>query len=149
MAVWLGVDVGTVRIGVAKSDATGLLASPLTVVRRDRRGGTDIAALTGLAAEWEAAGFVVGLPVTLRGEEGASAGMAREFAAALTAAAPHLALEFTDERNSTLTAQQHLRSVGISARHQKELVDARAAAVVLQLWLDRARAVTRSGEVTA
>ena len=149
MAVWLGVDVGTVRIGVAKSDATGLLASPLTVVRRDRRRGTDVATLVALAAEWVAAAFVLGLPVTLRGEEGAAAGMAREFAAALTAAAPHLDVEFTDERNSTVTAQQHLRAVGVSARNQKELVDARAAAVVLQLWLDRARAATNSGEVTA
>ncbi len=149
MAVWLGVDVGTVRIGVAKSDATGLLASPLATVRRDRRGGGDIAALVGFATEWEAAGFVVGLPVTLRGEEGASAGMARALAAALTAAAPHLAVEFVDERNTTVTAQQHLRAAGVRAREQKELVDARAAAVVLQLWLDRARAATRTGEVPA
>ncbi|MHA3702555.1 Holliday junction resolvase RuvX [Jatrophihabitans sp. YIM 134969] len=149
MAVWLGVDVGTVRIGVAKSDATGLLASPLTAVRRDRRGGTDVAALVALAAEWEAEGFVVGLPVTLRGTEGASVGMAREFAAALTAAAPDLTVRFTDERNTTVTAQQHLRAIGIPARRQKDLIDARAAAVLLQAWLDRERAATSSGEVTA
>lgn len=140
MAVWLGVDVGTVRVGVAKSDATGLLASPLTVIRRDRS-GADVAALTALAQEWEAQGVVVGLPVTLRGREGDSARMAREFAAAVTAAAPSLALEYVDERNTTVSAQRDLRAAGVKARDQRDRIDAHAAAVLLQLWLDRARSV--------
>lgn len=140
MAVWLGVDVGTVRVGVARGDATGLLASPLTTLRRDRRGGSDVAALLELVAEWEASGVVVGLPVTLRGEHGSSARMAEEFAAALRAVAPDLAVEFVDERHTTVTAQQQLRAAGRTARQQREIVDAQAAAVLLQAWLDRARA---------
>ncbi|MBV9369129.1 MAG: Holliday junction resolvase RuvX, partial [Frankiales bacterium] len=69
--VRVAVDVGTVRIGVAASDPTGALASPVTVVRRDPRAGSDLDQLAALVAEREAVEVVVGLPRTLRGTDSA------------------------------------------------------------------------------
>ena len=82
--VWLGVDVGTVRVGVARSDPNGILATPVATLARDAQGGTDLAELARLVREHEAVGVVVGLPVTLAGREGPSAAMARDYANALS-----------------------------------------------------------------
>ncbi|HEY9523322.1 MAG TPA: Holliday junction resolvase RuvX, partial [Thermopolyspora sp.] len=78
--VRLGVDVGTVRIGVARSDPSGLLATPVETVRRGRG---DLARIAAIAADQEAVEVIVGLPMSLSGREGPAAGAAREFAARL------------------------------------------------------------------
>src|SRR3954465_14001126 len=79
--IWFGVDVGTVRVGVARSDPNGVLAVPVRTLARDARTGRDLDELAALVAEYEAAGVVIGLPRTLAGREGASAGMARDYGA--------------------------------------------------------------------
>src|SRR5438045_9249063 len=81
--VRVGVDVGTVRVGVAASDAAGVLASPVAVLARDARGRRDLDDLEALVAEREAIEGVVGLPRHLRGAEGACAAPVRHLAAAL------------------------------------------------------------------
>lgn len=137
--VWLGVDVGTVRVGVARSDPGGILASPLVTLARDVVGGTDLAELARLVAEHEAAGVVVGLPTTLRGTEGSSARMARDYAAALAERIAPVPVEHVDERLTTVTAQRKLRSSGVRDRAGRAVVDQVAAVELLQHWLDARR----------
>jgi putative Holliday junction resolvase len=138
--VRLGIDVGTVRIGVARSDPSGLLATPVETVRR---GKGDIARIAAIAAEHEAAEIVVGLPTSLSGREGAAAEAARAFAARLAARLAPLPVRLYDERLTTVTAQQHLRAGGVRARNQREVVDQMAAVVLLQAALDAERAADR------
>ena len=137
--VWLGVDVGTVRVGVARSDPGGILASPLITLARDPRNGTDLAELAALVAENEAVGVVVGLPVTLRGNEGASARMAREYADALAERVAPVPVEQVDERLTTVSAQRKLRQSGVREKAGRAVVDQAAAVELLQHWLDARR----------
>ena len=131
--VWLGVDYGTVRIGVARSDPDGVLASALTTIAADRH-GSDIAAL---ATEYDAVGIVVGLPRTLRGELGPSARAAARFAAALGDRVAPVRVELADERLSTVAAARKLADRGVRARRQRAIIDAAASVEILQGWLDR------------
>lgn len=108
----LGVDVGTARVGVARSDPDGLLAVPVeTVPRTDQA----VARIVDLAREYDAFEIVVGLPTNLRGEDTASTRDARSFAAAV-AAAGELPVRLVDERLSTVTAHDALRASGRSQR---------------------------------
>ena len=138
--VRIAVDVGTVRVGVAASDPTGSLASPVAVLRRDPRGGTDLAELADLVAEREAVEVVVGLPRTLRGTDSASTVDAREYAAALARRIAPVPVRLVDERLTTVTAARGLRSAGQSARSSRATIDAAAAVVLLDAALDRERA---------
>jgi len=136
--VRLGVDVGRARIGVARSDAHGLLALPVETVRR---GDGDVAAILTHAAELEAVEIVVGLPLSLRGVDTASTGDARAFAARLAdASAPGVAVRLVDERLSTVSAQQALRGAGRTTRGSRGIVDQVAAVIILQHALDAERA---------
>ena len=137
--VRVAVDVGTVRIGVAASDPTGMLASPVTVVRRDRRQGTDLDELAALIAERDAVGVVVGLPRTLRDTDSASTIDARDYAAALARRIAPVPVRLVDERLTTVTAARDLRSSGRSARTSRASIDAAAAVVLLDAALDRER----------
>jgi len=143
--VWLGVDVGTVRVGVARSDPRGVLASPLVTLDRDAKGNTDVRALASLVAEQEAVGVVVGLPVTLAGREGPSAVMAREYAQALTAVITPIPVELVDERLTTVVAERTLASRGIRGRARRAVVDQAAAVEILQHWLDARAERSKSG----
>ncbi|HEU4675328.1 MAG TPA: Holliday junction resolvase RuvX [Motilibacteraceae bacterium] len=138
--VRLGVDVGTVRIGVAASDPSALLATPLETVRRGRG---DVDRVVALAAEREVLEVVVGLPRHLSGAEGASAGDARTFAAALARRLAPVPVRLVDERLSTVTAQRGLRESGLTgkraARTRRDVVDQAAAVVILQSALDAER----------
>lgn len=146
--VRLGVDVGTVRIGVARSDRSGLLASPLDTVTRSADGG-DVARIAALAVEWEAVEVVVGLPLALSGRRTASTQDAVGFAARL-AAAVTVDVRLVDERLSTVTAQHALQAGGRNARQQRAVVDRSAAAVILQHALDTERSSGRpAGELVA
>ncbi|MEV5413456.1 Holliday junction resolvase RuvX [Thermopolyspora sp. NPDC052614] len=138
--VRLGIDVGTVRVGVARSDPAGLLATPVETVRR---GKGDLARIAAVAAEHEAAEIVVGLPTSLSGREGAAASAAREFAARLAARLAPLPVRLYDERLTTVTAQQRLSAGGVRGRRQREVVDQMAAVVLLQAALDAERASGR------
>lgn len=142
--VRLGVDVGSVRIGVAVSDPAASIALPLEAVPADRYGGTDLARIAELAAAYAVVEVVVGLPLTLRGEEGAAAGAARSFADRLAPRVAPARVRMVDERLSTVTAATSLRAAGVSSREGRGKVDAAAAAVLLQAALDTDRAARAS-----
>ena len=138
--VWLGVDVGTVRVGVARSDPSGILASPLVTLTRDPRDDQDIAQLAELVREHEAVGVVVGLPRTLKGRDGPSAVMAREYAERL-AQLIDVPVRHVDERLTTVSAQRKLRDGGLrGARATRAVIDQAAAVELLQHWLEIQRA---------
>ncbi|MFC8683077.1 Holliday junction resolvase RuvX [Microbacterium ureisolvens] len=128
----LGIDVGKARVGVAKCDPDGLLATPVETVPRD---DGSIARIAALAEEHSAIELLVGLPMNLRGEDTASTQDARDFAAAL-AAASALPVRLVDERLSTVSAHAALRSSGRSQRSSRSIVDQVAAVVLLQQALD-------------
>ena len=133
--VRLGVDVGSVRIGVARCDPGGLLASPLGTVRR---GAGDLAELTRLAADNEAMEIVVGLAMGLGGAEGSAAAEGRGFASALAGLAP-VPVRLVDERFTTVLAHAALQQGGLDSKARRQVVDKAAAALLLQGALDAER----------
>jgi putative Holliday junction resolvase len=135
----LGVDVGSVRIGVAVSDPDGILATPVETVRRD---GTDrhMRRLTQLVGELEAVEVVVGLPRTLADRTGPSAEDAIGVADDLARRVAPIPVRMADERLTTVTAQRALREAGVRARGQRAMIDQAAAVGILQSWLDQRRA---------
>lgn len=134
----LGVDVGTVRIGVAVCDPDGILATPLETVRRER-GGRHLRRLITLAGEHEVVEVVVGLPRTLADRAGSSAQDAVEIADALAARIAPTPVRLVDERLTTVSAQRSLRDAGVRAKNQRTMVDQVAAVAILQTWLDQRR----------
>jgi putative Holliday junction resolvase len=132
----LAVDPGSVRIGVARCDSSGVLASPLTVVRR---GKGDLDALAALADAEDAMEILVGLPRSLSGREGPAAAAAKQFAAALAARVAPLPVRLVDERFTTATAHEALRAGGHDSRARRHSVDSAAAAVLLEAALEAER----------
>lgn len=130
--VRLGVDVGTVRIGVARSDPHGVLATPLETVRR---GTGDLARIAQLAVEHAVTEIVVGLPIALSGKETASTADARRFARELARTQGSL-VRLVDERLSSVSANAALKAAGRSARDSRAVVDQAAAVIILQYALD-------------
>ncbi len=137
--VRLAIDVGTVRIGVARSDALGMLASPLETVAR---GDGDLARVVALAEESAATEIYVGLPKALSGRTTASTEDAIGFAAAL-AAAWRGEVRFIDERLTTVTASSQLRAAGRDTRRHRQVIDQVAATIILEAALESER---RSGD---
>jgi putative Holliday junction resolvase len=130
--VRLGIDVGRARVGVARCDPDGMLATPVETVARDDRA---VARVREIATELEALEILVGLPLNLRGEDTASTVDAREFAATIAAAdAPPVRL--VDERLSTVSAHAALRLSGRSQKRSRTIVDQVAAVVLLQQALE-------------
>jgi putative holliday junction resolvase len=129
--VRLGVDVGDVRIGVARSDPSGLIATPVETVRR---GAGDLARLRAIAEE------EVGLPRSLSGGEGPAATKVRAFARMLAGAVQPVPVRLCDERLSTVTAESVLRGQGKKGQKRRAVVDQAAAVVILQNALDTERA---------
>jgi putative holliday junction resolvase len=130
--VRLALDVGTVRIGVARSDALGLLAVPLDAVAA---GDAAIDAVAAIVREWEAIDVFVGLPLHLSGSEGDASLKARSWAAAL-AERIDPTVRLIDERLSTVQAQRALRASGRSTRQSRSEIDSASAVMVLQSVLD-------------
>ena len=128
----LGVDLGAVRVGIAVSDPSGTLASPVTVLRRSPGLHDEIA---GLVEGLEATAVVVGLPRSLDGRERQAA---RTVRAEVRVLEQRLAVpvHVQDERLTTVAAHAGLAAAGRSARQRRGSVDASAAAVLLQSWLD-------------
>lgn len=139
----LGIDVGKARVGVAKCDPDGMLATPVETVPRDEHA---IARVAALADEYSALEIVVGLPLNLRGDDTPSTDDAREFAAALVALG--WTVRMVDERMSTVTAHSALRSAGRTQRQTRGIVDQVAAVVILQHAIDTEKSSGRApGEI--
>ncbi|MGY1701158.1 Holliday junction resolvase RuvX [Geodermatophilus sp. SYSU D00766] len=134
----LGIDVGTVRVGVALSDPTGTLASPLETVERRRDGG-DLDRIAALVAEHEVTEVIVGEPRHLSGASGASAREARAYSRSLAGRIGSVPVHLVDERLSTVTAASSLRANGLDSRAQRPVIDQAAAVVILQAYLDSQR----------
>lgn len=140
----LGVDVGSVRIGVASSDPDGILATPVETVRRERS-GKHLRRLVALITELEVVEVVVGLPRTLADRTGPAAQDAISVADALEAKIAPIPVRLADERLTTVSAQRSLREAGISAKGQRSVVDQAAAVAILQSWLDQRRDMLARG----
>ncbi len=130
----VGLDVGTKTIGVALSDPTRMLASPVSTLSRQgvKR---DVEALLALVDGKGVDAAVVGLPLELDGSEDRSARLARQVGAAL-AEATGWPVRFVDERFSSVDAERQLIAAGMSRQRRKEVIDQQAAVLILQSWLD-------------
>jgi len=131
----LGVDLGSKRIGVAVSDLSGTIATPLCVVRRSGREKDDHEVLVGIVADEEAMAIVVGLPLTLAGETGPAARAATSEAGRLATVSP-VPVYLHDERLTTVSAERPMLEMKMNAQARRRVVDKVAAAVMLQSWLD-------------
>jgi putative Holliday junction resolvase len=135
----IGVDVGKVRIGIARSDPHGMLATPVETVPR---GTGDVERIGAIAAEWEALELVVGLPLSMAGTDTASTGDARAFANTLADQLGY-SVRLVDERLSTVSAHAAMRSSGKSQKQSRSVIDQVAAVIILQNALDFERAGDR------
>lgn len=134
--VKLGVDVGTVRVGLSACDPDGILATPIRTLSRDAKKNSDVGVIVKQAAERGAVQIFVGLPRTLKGQEGPSARMAADYALLLAAALGEAGLDvpvnLIDERLSTVSAHRSLHEAGLSSKEHRKVVDQLAAAGILQ-----------------
>jgi putative Holliday junction resolvase len=143
--VRLGIDPGDARIGVASSDPSGILATPVETVRR---APGDLDRLAALVEELGAVRVYVGLPRSMSGGEGPAAGKVREFARELSRRLHPVPVRLCDERLSTVTAEGQLRSQGRKGKKRRAVVDQAAAVVILQGALERERQTgTCAGEL--
>ncbi|WP_310963273.1 Holliday junction resolvase RuvX [Nocardioides terrisoli] len=136
----MGVDPGDARIGVATSDPSAFLATPVETVPR---GPGDLDRLAALVAESDAVLVYVGLPRSLSGREGPAAGKVREFAAQLASRIGPVPVRLYDERLSTVSAEAILRGQGRKGQKRRAVVDQAAAVVILQAALDAERGTGR------
>ena len=135
--VRLGIDPGDARIGVARSDPSGMLATPVETVRR---GKGDLARIAEILAEENAVEVVVGLPRSLSGREGPAAVKVREFALELARRVAPVPVRLCDERLTTVSAEAMLRDRGRKGAKRRAVVDQAAAVVILQQALETERA---------
>jgi putative Holliday junction resolvase len=136
----LGVDVGSVRVGVAISDPGPVLATPLVTLSRDERSGSDLDRLAELVLEHEVVEVVVGLPRTLAARHGKAAAIATSYARKLARRVRPVPVRLADERLTTVSATRMLSDRGVRGSKQRAVVDQAAAVEILQAWLDgRAR----------
>jgi putative Holliday junction resolvase len=133
----LGLDVGSKRIGVAGCDGTGLIATGLTTIER-RSFQQDVEQLQKLIDERQVQILVIGLPYKMDGSLGFQAKQVQKFTQRLTRAI-HLPVEFVDERLTSYQAEQLLLSEHRSPSRNRGLIDRKAAAIILQQWLDQRR----------
>lgn len=133
----LGIDFGTRRIGLALSDPTGTLASPLPFL--ENNGAQEVVSrLKELVATREIETIVVGLPRNMDGTYGASAEKVRSFVAQIQ---PHISAKILtqDERLTTSQASRDLAQMGLSQKELRQKVDSSSATLILQQFLDRTR----------
>jgi putative Holliday junction resolvase len=136
----LGVDYGSRRVGLAVSDATATIAQPLPTLERRAGRRPPVAAVARLAADYQVEQIVIGLPLTTEGEENDWTLEVRAFGDKL-AERSGLRVDYIDERMTSARAQRAIRSIGLkrTERQQKGRVDAAAATLILQAFLDRGR----------
>jgi putative Holliday junction resolvase len=132
----LGIDVGSVRVGVALSDPSGLIASPLITLLRDR-GAADQRRIADLVREHEVVEVIIGLPLHLSGAHGAASEEATAYSVAVATLIEPVPVRLMDERLSTRAANAVLAARGLDGRAQRKVVDQTAAAIILQSWLDQ------------
>ncbi|MEZ5211500.1 MULTISPECIES: Holliday junction resolvase RuvX [unclassified Gordonia (in: high G+C Gram-positive bacteria)] len=138
----LGIDVGSVRVGVASCDPDGILATPVETVQRTAD-DADVRRVAALADEYEVVEVVVGLPRTLRNTEGAAVAAARDFGGQVAAAIAPVPVVYHDERLTTVTAAGALRASGRKGKAARAVIDQAAAVAILQGWLDARRSEGR------
>lgn len=150
MARVLAVDYGARRVGIALSDPTATIAQPLTVMIRRAGKRAPVQAVADLVAEHDARHVVVGLPLTLAGDESDWTKEVRSFGEKLAERAG-VGVTFADERLTSVAAERAVRSLGLkrSEREQKERVDAAAAVLILQAYLDGVKRRPESGTENA
>jgi putative Holliday junction resolvase len=132
---YLGLDLGRATIGLALADDVLRTARALKTLRRSGE-ARDLDALREVARDYEVTQVVLGLPLNMDGSEGPAARLSRTFAGRLETSLG-LPVELFDERLSTFEAEARLKDQGYSTRESRARVDAEAAAVILQGWLDR------------
>ncbi len=137
IGVRLGVDPGDARIGVARCDPMGIIATPVETVQR---GEGDVERLVAILEDENAFEVVMGLPRSLNGTEGPAAVKVREFAGVLARRIAPIPVRLCDERLSTVTAEAQLRSQGRKGQKRRAVVDQVAAVVILQNALEAERA---------
>jgi putative Holliday junction resolvase len=131
----IGIDLGSRRIGVAVTDTDQAVATAVTTIARGRDRAADHRAVAALVSEYDAAGVIVGVPISLSGELGPAARGAIVEVEELRDTLP-VEVETIDERLTTVAAAGALRAGGRSARQQRAVIDQTAAAVLLQAWVD-------------
>lgn len=147
VGVRLGLDPGDARIGVARCDPSGIIATPVETVRR---GDGDVERIAAILEEEGAFEVVIGLPRSLSGSEGPAATKVREFAAAVAARVAPVPVRLVDERLTTVTAESMLRERGKKGQKRRAVVDQAAAVVILQHAIDAERSRgSAPGEVVA
>jgi putative Holliday junction resolvase len=128
----LGIDPGSVRIGIALSDDIGFMAHPLRTLKTGKVSPAEIAAV---AAEKNSQVIVIGLPRNMNGTYGPAAEKSRELAAAITPLTTARVILW-DERLTTAMATKHLQEAGRNSKEQRQVIDQAAAVQILQDWLD-------------
>ncbi len=141
--VRLGVDVGTVRVGLAVCDPAGVLATPLETVPRAGSGEASLERIVQVVGECEVVEVVVGLPRTLAGREARAALAVRAYAVQIARRVGAVPVRVVDERLSTVAAHRSLRDAGVRGRRTRTVVDQAAAVVILQSALDAERSSGR------
>lgn len=142
VGVRLGVDVGEARVGIARSDPEGILATPEVTLDRDHEGLSDVDAVVDLVRGYDAIEVVVGLPTALSGNEGLAASRARDYAGVLHRRLPGVSVRLVDERLTTVDAHRILHASGVRGRQHRSRIDQAAAVLILQTALESER---RSG----
>ncbi len=137
--VRIAVDVGSVRVGLARCDRDAILATPIATLER----ATAVAQVIQVAAELDVLEIYVGLPLGMRGNLGSAAELAQDFARELAVSLRATPIRLVDERLSTVTAERGLKAAGRSGRTSRPVVDQAAAVVILEhaLALERAQGV--------
>lgn len=138
MARILGIDYGERRVGLAISDPTATIAQPLPTLQRRKGKRPPVAAIIQIIGEYQAVEVVIGLPLTLEGEENEWTKEVRAFGKAI-AERTGVPVHFLDERFTSVQAERAVRGMGLKKREreEKERVDAAAAVLILQTHLDR------------
>ena len=131
----LGIDPGSKRIGLAVSDLSGTIASPLMVLQRSKSRQHDRQELARIACDEEAEVIVIGLPLNMDGSQGKAAKAAIAEGRRL-ATLVDVPIEMHDERLTTVTAERSMLDAGLNAIERRKVVDKVAAAIMLQSWLD-------------
>ena len=134
----LGIDFGARRVGLAISDPTAIIAQPLSTIVRRAGKRPPVSAIALIVQEREVSEIVIGLPLSLQGEETGWTAEVRTFGAKL-AERTGVPVAFIDERMTSVLAEQAVRSLGLkrAERERKERVDVAAAQLILQAYLDR------------
>ena len=139
---YLCLDPGRKRIGVAVSDETGLIASPVGVIQVGSSRAEVFKQVLRHIEQQEAGKLIIGLPLHMNGDEGIEAGRAREFARQLSKLT-NIPIDFMDERLTSVEADRLMQEAGVKREKRRANIDARAAAIILQTYLDAERSERR------